>query len=145
MEFTHIPNLKAQVSQAGLGTWAIGGWLWGGTEEKDAIATILKAFDKGINLIDTAPVYGFGKAETIVGKELKQYGNLDSIVIATKCGLAWENASVYRDSRKEAILNEVEASLKRLAVDYIDLYQVHWPDSAAAFSDTAEVLDLLYN
>ena len=91
MEFTHIPNLKIQASRIGLGTWSIGGWMWGGTDEKNAISTIQHALDKGINLIDTAPVYGFGKSEEIVGKALKQYGNRERIVLATKVGLNWKD------------------------------------------------------
>ena len=128
MEFTHIPNLKTDVSRIGLGTWAIGGWMWGGTDEKNAISTIHYALDKGINLIDTAPVYGFGKSEEIVGKALKQYGKRERVVLATKVGLNWKNQQIFRDSSKERILKEIEDSLKRLQVDYIDLYQVHWPD-----------------
>lgn len=74
MEFTNVPQLKQKVSRIGLGTWSIGGWMWGGSDEQASIATIHKALDQGINLIDTAPVYGFGQSEEIVGKALKQYG-----------------------------------------------------------------------
>jgi aryl-alcohol dehydrogenase-like predicted oxidoreductase len=91
MEFTHIPHLKTDVSRIGLGTWAIGGWMWGGTEEQKAISTIQRALENGINLIDTAPVYGFGKSEEIVGKALKQYGNRERVVLATKVGLKRES------------------------------------------------------
>lgn len=101
MEFTRIPNLQNDVSRIGLGTWAIGGWMWGGSDEKNAILTIQQALDKGINLIDTAPVYGFGKSEEIVGKALKQYGNRERVVIATKVGLNWKNQQIFRDSSKE--------------------------------------------
>ena len=143
MEFTHIPNLKIDVSRIGLGTWAIGGWMWGGTDEKNAISTIHRALDKGINLIDTAPVYGFGTSEEIVGKALKQYGKRERIVLATKVGINWKGPQVFRDSRKERIMKEIEDSLKRLQVDYIDLYQVHWPDPKTPFSETAEALSQL--
>jgi aryl-alcohol dehydrogenase-like predicted oxidoreductase len=143
MEFTHIPNLKNSVSRIGLGTWAIGGWMWGGTDEKNAISTIHRALDSGINLIDTAPVYGFGTAEKIVGKALKQYGNRERIVIATKVGINWEDHQPFRDSRKVRIMKEIEDSLKRLQVDYIDLYQVHWPDPETPIAETAEALSQL--
>jgi len=143
MEFTHIPNLKTDVSRIGLGTWAIGGWMWGGTDEKNAIFTIQHALEKGINLIDTAPVYGFGKSEEIVGKALKQYGNRERVVIATKVGLNWKDQQIFRDSSKERIKKEIEDSLKRLQVDYIDLYQVHWPDSKTPIAETAEALGQL--
>lgn len=140
MEFTTIPNLKQKVCRVGLGTWAIGGWMWGGTDEKDAISTIIKALDRGINLIDTAPAYGFGESEEIVGKALKQYGKRESVVIATKVGLSWQNEKVFRDSRKQRIKKEIDDSLRRLQVDYIDLYQVHWPDPLTPIFETAEAM-----
>ncbi len=140
MEFTHIPNLKTEVSRIALGTWAIGGWMWGGTDEKNAISTIHHALGMGINIIDTAPVYGFGKSEEIVGKALKQYGNRDRVVIATKVGLNWKDQQVFRDSSRDRIKKEIEDSLKRLQVDYIDLYQVHWPDSKTPIAETAQIL-----
>lgn len=143
MEYTHIPNIKKKTSRIGLGTWAIGGWMWGGTDEQSAISAIHKGFDKGINLIDTAPVYGFGKSEEIVGKAIRQYGNREQIVIATKVGMAWKGSSISRDSSRARILQEIEDSLKRLQVDYIDLYQVHWPDTATPFSETAAALQEL--
>lgn len=143
MEFTHIPNIDKNISRVGLGTWAIGGWMWGGSEEKDAIATIHRAFDLGINLIDTAPVYGFGLSEEIVGIALKQYGKRDKIIIATKVGLSWKNQKVYRDARKETLIHEIDASLKRLQVEYIDVYQLHWPDPLVPILETALALNQL--
>lgn len=143
MEFTNIPNIKIKASRIGLGTWSIGGWMWGGTDEKNAISTIQYALDKGINLIDTAPVYGFGKSEEIVGKALKQYGHRERIVLATKVGLNWKDQQIIRDSRKARIKKEIEDSLKRLQVDYIDLYQVHWPDPKTPIAETAEALGQL--
>lgn len=140
MEFTTIPNLKQKVCKIGLGTWSIGGMMWGGTNEKDAISTILKALGQGINLIDTAPVYGFGKSEEIVGKALKQFGKRENVVLATKAGLHVQNEQVYRDSRKEKIMQEIDGSLRRLQVDYIDLYQIHWPDPLTPISETAETM-----
>lgn len=143
MEFTEIPHLRQKISRIGLGTWSMGGWMWGGSNEKESIATIHRALDLGINLIDTAPVYGFGLSEEIVGKALKLYGKRDGIIIATKVGLSWKNQNVYRDNRKETLLKEIEASLKRLQVDYIDLYQVHWPDLHTSISETAITMEYL--
>lgn len=143
MEFTTIPNLKKKICRIGLGTWAIGGWMWGGTEEKEAIATILKALELGINLIDTAPVYGFGQSEEIVGKALKQYGKREDVILATKAGLRWKKDKVFRDASSARIKKEIEDSLRRLQVDYIDLYQIHWPDPLIPISETAEAMQSL--
>lgn len=143
MDLVTIEPLTKQVCRIGLGTWAIGGWMWGGTEEKDAIDTLFKAFEKGIRLIDTAPVYGFGVAEQIIGKALKQYGKRDEIVVATKVGLNWKNNRIFRDCSKERITKEIEDSLQRLQIDYIDLYQVHWPDPLTPIEETAGVLNEL--
>ncbi|MFC2129799.1 aldo/keto reductase [Bacteroidota bacterium] len=143
MEYTKIPNIDIDITRIGLGTWSIGGWLWGGTNEQDSIDTIKAAFDKGINLIDTAPVYGFGLAEEFCGKAVKELKNRDKIVIATKCGLSWHNQKVFRDSSGKTILKEINDSLRRLDTDYIDLYQVHWPDPDTALEKTAEILNTL--
>lgn len=140
MEFTTIPHIAQKICRIGLGTWAIGGWMWGGTEEKEAIETIKQALDRGINLIDTAPVYGFGESEEVVGKALKQYGSREKVIIATKVALTWEDESVFRDSRKKRIIKEIDDSLRRLQVDYIDLYQVHWPDPLTPIEETAEAM-----
>lgn len=140
MEWTHIPPLGKKVSRIGLGTWAIGGWMWGGTDEQSAICTIHKALDLGITLIDTAPVYGFGTSEKIVGKALKQYGKRDQIVIATKVGLEWKSGQLSRNSSRQRIVKEIKDSLSRLQLDYIDLYQVHWPDAATSIEETASTL-----
>ncbi|MBE9076828.1 aldo/keto reductase [Romeria aff. gracilis LEGE 07310] len=144
MEYTSIGPLQ-HASQIGLGTWAIGGWMWGGTDEQRSIDTILSALDRGINFIDTAPVYGFGRSEEIVGKALAQYGQRDRVVLATKVALDWnEDGKVVRNSRRDRIQTEIQDSLKRLQTDYIDLYQVHWPDPLVPFAETAEVLNELY-
>lgn len=145
MEFTQIPNLMPKISRIGLGTWAMGGSLWGHSDEEDSIKTIHRALDLGINIIDTAPGYGFGQSEEIIGKAIKQYGKRDSIIIADKFGLNLESqTNVFRDSRRKSILAEIETSLRRLQTDYIDLYQVHWPDLHTPQKDTAQVLlDLL--
>ncbi len=131
---------KLQVSPLVLGTWVTGGWAWGGSDEKESLAAILRALELGINFIDTAPVYGFGKSEQIVGQALKDWGR-EKVVIATKCGLEWDaQERIRRNSSPGRILQEVDDSLKRLAVDYIDLYQIHWPDPATPFEDSVKTL-----
>ena len=141
MEFTTIPSLSQKVSRLGLGTWPMGGSLWGDSDEQESIRTIHHAFHLGINFIDTAPGYGFGQAEEIIGKAIKQYGHRENVIIASKFGLNLDRQNdVYRDSRPASILKEVETSLKRLQVDYIDLYQVHWPDPHTPQEETAKVL-----
>jgi len=143
MEYTTLhPNLP-DASRVGLGTWAIGGWLWGGTNEQQAIDTVLAALDRGITLIDTAPVYGFGRSEEIVGTALAEYGGRDEVVLATKVGLDWDDEEPFRNATPERIRTEITDSLKRLQTDYIDLYQVHWPDPLVPFDETARVLRAL--
>ncbi len=144
MEFVKIAGTNIKASRIGMGTWAIGGWMWGGTEEQTSIKTILTALESGINLIDTAPVYGFGRSEEIVGKALAEYKKRDKVVIATKVGLEWIDSRVWRNSSKERIRKEIEDSLKRLRTDYIDIYQIHWPDPTVPFEETAETMFQLY-
>jgi len=91
MECVTISGTNLQASRVGLGTWAIGGWMWGGTDERESIRTIHAALDKGINVIDTAPAYGFGRSEEIVGKAVTEYGHRDTVIIATKVGLEWQD------------------------------------------------------
>lgn len=143
METISISPLKKPASRICLGTWAIGGWMWGGTDEQESITTIHKAFELGINMIDTAPVYGFGKSEEIVGKALKQYGQRENIILATKVGLEWKDNKISRNSSPKRISQEIEDSLKRLQTDYIDLYQIHWPDTSVPFEETANTLQSL--
>src|SRR5207248_28148 len=132
-----------EVPRIALGTWAIGGWMWGGTDEAESIATIRAAVEHGINLIDTAPVYGFGRSEEIVGKAIAE-GHLRSrVLIATKTGLEWEGGKVFRNASRARILQEVEDSLRRLRTDHIDVYQVHWPDPLVAIEETAEAMGTL--
>jgi aryl-alcohol dehydrogenase-like predicted oxidoreductase len=118
--------------------------MWGGTDETESIRTIHAALDTGVNLIDTAPVYGFGVSEEIVGKAIEQRGHREKVVIATKVGLEWHNGSVSRNSSRGRIRQEVQDSLRRLRTDYIDLYQVHWPDLAVAIEETAREMQELY-
>ena len=108
METIYIPGTDIDVSRVALGTWAIGGWMWGGTNEAESITTIRSAVDRGINLIDTAPAYGFGRSEEILGKALAE-GNLRSrVVIATKVGLEWNEGRVFRNASRARILREYE-------------------------------------
>jgi aryl-alcohol dehydrogenase-like predicted oxidoreductase len=139
MEHMEIKGIKQPVSRIALGTWAIGGTMWGGTDEKDAIQTIHAALDTGITVIDTAPVYGFGQAEEIVGKALKG-GRRRHSIIATKVGLEWQDGKVSRNSSPARLRAELEGSLRRLQTDVIDLYQVHWPDESVPFEETAATL-----
>jgi aryl-alcohol dehydrogenase-like predicted oxidoreductase len=142
VETLRMEGIPVPVSRVGLGTWAIGGWMWGGTDEDAAIATLRGAVEQGINLIDTAPVYGFGRSEEIVGRAL-QGGLRDKAVIATKVALEWSDAGVRRNSTAARIRQEVEDSLRRLRTDRIDLYQVHWPDTLVPFEETAAELEKL--
>ena len=129
-----------RVSPLVLGTWVTGGWAWGGSDEKESLAAILRALELGVNFIDTAPVYGFGKSEQIVAQALKEWGR-EKVVLATKGGLEWdEKERIRRNSSPERILREVDDSLKRMGVDYIDLYQIHWPDPAVSFEDSMNTL-----
>src|SRR5260221_2217844 len=117
MERAAIAGTSLEVSRVALGTWAIGGWMWGGTDEAESIATIRTAVDRGINLIDTAPAYGFGRSEEIVGKAISE-GHLRSrVLIATKAGLEWSTGRVFRNASRTRILQEVEDSLRRLRTD----------------------------
>src|ERR687884_235544 len=98
MEFTTISGTGLKASRIGLGTWAIGGWSWGGTDESDAIATIRSAVENGINFIDTAPIYGFGRAEEIIAKALSDSRLREDVIIATKVGLEWSGDKILRIS-----------------------------------------------
>lgn len=140
VEYRAINGLSLKASCIGLGTWAVGGWMWGGTDEGESIRTIRTALDKGINLIDTAPVYGFGRSEEIVGKAVQEHGGRDRVILATKTGVEWRNGGVSRNASRERILREVDHSLQRLHTDYIDLYQVHWPDPLVPIEETAAAM-----
>lgn len=138
IETMRIEGIPAPVSRIGLGTWAIGGWMWGGADDAASVATLRGAIERGINLIDTAPVYGFGHAEERVGVALQ--GIRDQAVIATKAGLEWAGEGVRRNCSPARIRREVEDSLRRLRTDRIDLYQIHWPDPLVPVEDTARTL-----
>ena len=143
-EFIDIPGTQLRVSRVALGTWAMGGWMWGGTDERQSVDTIWAALEQGINLIDTAPVYGFGVSEEIVGRAIADAGLRSRAVIATKVGLEWRDGKVYRNATRERIMREIDDSLRRLRTDYIDVYQVHWPDPLVPVEETAEAMRTLY-
>lgn len=145
MRYRPLGQSGIQASVVAFGAWAIGGWPWGGTDEPNAVAAIHKALDLGVSFIDTAPAYGLGLSEEIVGRALA--GRRDKAVIATKCGLVWHTGKgtrffneygkdVYRYLGPESIRYEVEQSLKRLRTDHIDLYQTHWQDETTPIADT---------
>jgi aryl-alcohol dehydrogenase-like predicted oxidoreductase len=144
MERAEIPGTPLQVSRVALGTWAIGGWMWGGTDEAESIKTIQGAIEHGITVIDTAPAYGFGRSEEMVGKALAEGGLRSRVLIATKAGLEWQGDRVFRDATRGRILREVKGSLRRLRTDYIDIYQVHWPDPLVTIEETAEAMRDLF-
>ncbi len=136
------------------GAWAVGGWMWGGNDEADSIAAIQASIDHGVTTIDTAAVYGQGYGEEVVGKAIR--GRRDQVQVATKCGMRWDLAegsnpwettdrlgnpvTIYRNSKPASIATECERSLKRLGVDVIDLYQVHWPDTTTPVEETMAAL-----
>ena len=138
MERTTIAGVE--VSRIGLGTWAIGGLDWGAIPDEVAVATCLSAVERGINLIDTAPIYGHGRSEEIIGKAIRAHGRREDFYIATKVGLDWNERGVFANSTALRLREEIEASLRRLGTDYIDLYQVHWPDTRTPIAETASVL-----
>jgi aryl-alcohol dehydrogenase-like predicted oxidoreductase len=157
MEHRELGTTGVNASVISLGTWAIGGWMWGGTNEEESIKTIQESIDLGITSIDTAPVYGGGTSEKIVGKAIK--GKQDKVKIFTKYGLRWDlkqgvhhfdmndekgkTYSIYKNAKKESIIYECEQSLKRLGVDKIDLYQIHWPDPSTPIQETMEAVQEL--
>ncbi|MCL2349417.1 MAG: aldo/keto reductase, partial [Planctomycetaceae bacterium] len=163
MQYRTLGTTEIKTSVVGLGAWAIGGWMWGGTEEKDAMRAIDAAIDHGINLIDTAPMYGYGRSEEIIGKTIGS--KREKVVLATKCGLRWDDKDwpegegvlhfygddkgvssgktgnrVYKYLRPDSIRWEVEQSLKRLKTDHIDLLQTHWQDETTPIAVTMEML-----
>jgi aryl-alcohol dehydrogenase-like predicted oxidoreductase len=138
METTTIAGVK--VSRIGLGTWALGGPEWGIIPDDVAIATCLGALERGINVIDTAPIYGHGRSEQIVGRAIRAHGRREDFFIATKAGLEWNASGVFANSTAPCLRQELENSLLRLDTEYIDLYQVHWPDTRTPIAETAALL-----
>ncbi|MDQ1296767.1 MAG: hypothetical protein QG611_746 [Bacteroidota bacterium] len=157
METRKLGQSDLEISVIAFGAWAIGGWMWGGSDTKDAIRAIETALDNGMTTIDTASVYGFGLSEELVGKALK--GKRDKAQILTKFGMSWDkkegefyfttknNAgkviNIYKHASKEKVIQDCDKSLKRLKTDYIDLFQIHWPDPTTTQQETMEALLLL--
>ena len=142
MEYRKLGSSNLNVSVIGFGAWGIGGApFWSSEGDNMSVKSIQKAFDMGVNFFDTAPVYGFGLSERLIGKALKPMR--DKIILATKCGLRWEKeqlGSISKLATRESILEEIDQSLQRLDTDYIDLYQVHWPDGKTPHEETMETL-----
>jgi aryl-alcohol dehydrogenase-like predicted oxidoreductase len=154
MRHRRLGRSELEVPVVTFGAWAIGGWYWGGSDDDAAVRAIQTAIDSGMNAIDTAPVYGFGHSERIVGRALR--GRRERAIVMTKVGLRWDEAqgdfyfettdgegrklSVYRTARPESVKWEVEQSLGRLGVETIDLVQVHWPDPKTPIADTMGAL-----
>jgi len=142
MEFVTLPGLDKPVSRICYGTWAIGGWMWGHSSDADeGFKTILQAYDMGINFLDTAPCYGLGASEQLVGRAIREIGR-ENVVLATKFGLQWdEKGDITRNCTAQRMRKEIEDSLLRLNVDYVDLYNVHWPDPLVPFEETAALME----
>ncbi|MDB5297207.1 MAG: aldo/keto reductase [Phycisphaerales bacterium] len=157
MELRPLGRSDVKVSPVTFGAWAIGGWMWGGSEEADSIAAIHAAVDAGITSIDTAAIYGQGYSEELVGKAIK--GRRDKVQVLTKCGMRWDDArgsepwatknnagepiTVTRNSKPDSIEVECDRSLTRLGIDVIDLYQIHWPDLTTPVEDSIEAMEKL--
>ena len=157
MEKRSLGLAALPVSPIAFGAWAIGGWMWGGSDKKDSLRAIHACLDNGITSLDTAPIYGFGHSEKLVGEAIK--GKRDKYEILTKCGMRWEgtegeyfftsndNSGIQRDiykySGRESIIAECEESLRRLGTDYIDLYQIHWPDLTTPIEEPMEAFRIL--
>jgi len=158
MKYRKIGNSDLSLSVITFGSWAAGGWMWGGIETNDSVNAIHAAFDAGMTSIDTAPAYGQGLSEEIVGEAVKSLGR-DKVQIITKFGLRWDSTegkfyfsskgndgkdvNMYRNGSKESIIKECEDSLRRLQTDYIDLYQIHWPVDETPIQETMETVDML--
>ena len=146
MRRTPLGNSGIDVSEIGLGTWAVGGTVatWGYVDDRESIAAIHQAIDSGINLIDTAPIYGLGHSEEIIGKAIR--GRREEVVLATKCGLLFPPSPDQLPARcltAASIVRECEDSLRRLRTDVIDLYQCHWPDPETRVNETMRALTSL--
>ncbi|MEQ6119487.1 aldo/keto reductase [Reichenbachiella sp. MALMAid0571] len=158
MEFRTIGDSELEMSVITFGAWAAGGWMWGGTEQGDAVEAIRASYDQGVTSIDTAPIYGMGKSEEIVGEAIKGIPR-DKVQIVTKYGLRWDLAQgdfyfaskdndgkdidIYKYASKESIVEECENSLRRLGTDFIDLYQIHWPNNTTPIQETMEAVEQL--
>ncbi len=142
MKHKKVRTMDLNISSVGLGCWQFSGeGVWDSFDEQKSIETIRAAIDNGVNFFDVAPVYGLGTAEKVLGKALKGYVERDKVIIASKCGLVWdENNNVTNNLTRESLLKEIDESLERLGTDYIDLYQLHWPDPNTDIEETMEAL-----
>lgn len=155
MEYRKLGTTDLELSVITFGAWAAGGWMWGGTERRDAIEAIRAAYEQGVTSIDTAPVYGQGLSEDIVGEAIRDLPR-DKVQILTKYGMQWESKrgdfafstkdnegkdiEVYKYAARDSIIKECETSLRLLGTDYIDLYQIHWPDITTPIQETMETV-----
>lgn len=158
MEYRKLGESDLELSVITFGSWAAGGWMWGGTERSDAVEAIRVSYDLGVTSIDTAPIYGQGLSEEIVGEAIKGLPR-DKVQILTKFGMRWDlqkgslgfksknndgqDIDIYKYAGKESIVKECEDSLKRLGTDYIDLYQIHWPDVTTPIEESMEAVQQL--
>jgi aryl-alcohol dehydrogenase-like predicted oxidoreductase len=144
MKYKKVGKIENEISAIGLGCWAFAGekW-WGDTDDQNSIKVIQTCLDHGINLLDVAACYGQGHSEEVVGKAIKGRDR-SSILINSKCGLLWdENGREYNSLKKESILKEIDDSLRRLDTDYVDIYQLHWPDPETPLEETLEALQII--
>jgi aryl-alcohol dehydrogenase-like predicted oxidoreductase len=155
MQYRKIGNTDLELSVITFGAWAAGGWMWGGTERSEAVEAIRKSYDEGVTSIDTAPIYGMGHSEDIVAEAIAPFSR-DKVQLVTKFGMRWdlakgdlamksknnqgEDIDIYKYAGRESIIKECEDSLRRLKTDYIDLYQIHWPDSTTPIQETFETV-----
>ena len=160
MEYRKLGNSELELSTITYGAFAIGGNMWGGNEKKDSIDSVRASIDHGVTTIDTAPFYGFGLSEEMIGEAIKSYDR-SKVQLLTKFGLVWDGSNngkgdfffdaddngkkvpIYKYSSKNNVIKEIEESLKRLQTDYIDLLQIHWPDSTTPISETMEAVEIL--
>ncbi|MAZ27244.1 MAG: aldo/keto reductase [Cytophagaceae bacterium] len=158
MKYNKLGNTDLEISEITFGAWAAGGWMWGGSERNDAVEAMITAYDLGVTSIDTAPIYGQGNSEEIVATAIKNIPR-HKLQILTKYGLKWDgddgqfyfkskknngrDIDIYKCAGKESIIKECEDSLKRLGTDYIDLYQIHWPDPTTPIDETMEAVSRL--
>lgn len=139
MLYQQLGSSNLNVSRIGYGAWALGGRGWGNHNEREALRALEACLECGINFFDTAPIYGFGCSEQVLGEVLS--GVRPEVLIATKCGLVWnESKQVRHDLSRDALRRGLEASLQRLNTDYIDLYQIHWPDKRTPLEETLDEL-----
>ncbi len=144
MKYKKVKKIEEEISVIGLGCWAFAGekW-WNKTDDKNSINIIREAIDNGVNLFDVAAIYGLGHSEEVLGKAIKGYDR-SKLLINSKCGLVWdENNNVYNNLKKESLLKEINESLQRLDTDYIDIYQLHWPDPNTPIEETLEALQII--